>query len=62
MTRSWIGFIIPVVFYITFLYEISFEEKYLEQKFGEQYIRYKDNTGRIFPRLKNKRFAGREAQ
>jgi protein-S-isoprenylcysteine O-methyltransferase Ste14 len=51
MTRSWIGFVIPVVFYLSFVYRISFEEKYLSDKFGEKYLFYKNSTGRIFPKL-----------
>lgn len=54
MTRSWIGFVIPVVFYLSFIYRISFEEEYLANKFGEKYINYKNNTGRIFPKLKKR--------
>lgn len=52
MTRSWIGFIIPVIFYFVFCSNISFEEKYLEKLFGDEYLKYKNNTGRIFPKLK----------
>jgi protein-S-isoprenylcysteine O-methyltransferase Ste14 len=63
---SWILFIIPgiafildsvlallisVFMYIIFRILIRWEEKYLENVFGEEYIQYKAKTGRIFPKL-----------
>jgi protein-S-isoprenylcysteine O-methyltransferase Ste14 len=52
MTRSIVGFILPFVGYYFLRKYISFEEEYLKEKFGNKYIRYKQKTGRIFPKLK----------
>ena len=51
MSRSWIGFILPLLFYILFLCNIKYEENYLETLFGETYSEYKKQTGRIIPKL-----------
>ena len=48
---SVLAFTIPIIMYILFLIFIPREEKYLEKLFGEDYLRYKNSTRRIFPRI-----------
>ncbi|MHA1560764.1 MAG: methyltransferase family protein [Promethearchaeota archaeon] len=52
---SLLSFTIPIFMYFLFLIFIPREEKYLEQMFGEDYLRYKNSTGRIFPQIINKK-------
>lgn len=51
MSRSWIGFIMPFVFYFFFKIYIGIEEKWLKEKFGDEYLIYNNKTGRIFPKI-----------
>lgn len=46
---SWLLFTIPVVLYLTFKILIKQEEAYLLEKFGNQFIDYKDKVGLLVP-------------
>ncbi|MFH1588962.1 MAG: isoprenylcysteine carboxylmethyltransferase family protein [archaeon] len=48
---SYIGITVPIFMYIVFKILIPKEEKYLEKKFGDEYIEYKKKVGEIFPKL-----------
>ena len=48
---SVLAFTIPPIMHLLFLIFIPREEKYLEELFGEDYLRYKNSTRRIFPRI-----------
>jgi protein-S-isoprenylcysteine O-methyltransferase Ste14 len=52
MSRSWIGFVIPFAFYFFFRKYIGTEERWLKEKFGEEYLIYKNKTGKILPKIK----------
>lgn len=47
--RSWPLLTVPIVAYIGFRFLIHKEEKYLEDKFGQQYLDYKSNVNSIIP-------------
>jgi protein-S-isoprenylcysteine O-methyltransferase Ste14 len=47
--RSWIILTVPVVAYIIFKILIPKEEKYLEEKFGKDYLDYKSKVNAVIP-------------
>lgn len=48
---SIIGITIPIFMYIIFRVLIPIEEKYLIEKFGDEYIDYKSRIWSVFPKL-----------
>jgi len=50
---SLLALTIPLFVYGVFRVLISEEEKYLEQKFGDEYFEYKRRVGSIFPKFKS---------
>lgn len=50
--NSLLGLTIPFFMYFVFRILIVEEEKYLEEKFGDEYYEYKKRVGSIFPKLK----------
>ena len=50
-TASLFSFIFFVVIWIFHNYIASYEEKLLESKFGEEYMKYKKRTGKWVPRI-----------
>ena len=50
-TVSLFSFILLVVIWIFYDYIANYEEKLLEAKFGEEYRRYKQRTGKWIPRI-----------
>jgi protein-S-isoprenylcysteine O-methyltransferase Ste14 len=48
-----IGFAVPIFMYGVFKILIVKEEKYLEDKFGEEFYQYKNSVGEIFPKIRN---------
>lgn len=50
--NSLLGLTIPFFMYFVFRILIVEEEKYLEEKFGDEYFEYKMRVGSIFPKLK----------
>jgi protein-S-isoprenylcysteine O-methyltransferase Ste14 len=51
IVNSLIGLTIPVFMYIVFKTTIGEEDKYLEEKFGEEYDEYKRKVGSLFPKF-----------
>lgn len=51
--RSWILFTIPVVMSLLFKKLIKAEELYLEQQFGEEYLKYKSEVNALIPSFKS---------
>jgi protein-S-isoprenylcysteine O-methyltransferase Ste14 len=49
---SLLGITIPVFMYCVFTILVKEEERFLEQKFGQEYLRYRDNVGILYPRLR----------
>jgi len=49
--NSLIGLTIPVFMYVVFKILIVEEDKYLEDRFGEEFFKYKKRVGEIFPKL-----------
>ncbi|MBN2301081.1 MAG: isoprenylcysteine carboxylmethyltransferase family protein [Lentisphaerae bacterium] len=49
LTNSWIGLTVPFVMYILLRILVVKEEKYLEQKFGKEYLDYKKTTPTVLP-------------
>jgi len=49
--NSLLGLTIPFFMYFVFRILIVEEEKYLEEKFGDEYFEYKKRVGSIFPKL-----------
>jgi protein-S-isoprenylcysteine O-methyltransferase Ste14 len=47
--RSWVMLIVPVVSYIAFKLLIPAEDKYLLEKFGQQFLEYKSSVNAIIP-------------
>jgi protein-S-isoprenylcysteine O-methyltransferase Ste14 len=47
--RSWIILTVPLVAYIIFKLLIPKEEKYLEEKFGKEYLDYKSKVNAVIP-------------
>lgn len=55
--RSWILFTIPVVMYLVFKKLIKAEELYLEEQFGEKYLKYKAEVYALIPSFKSFKFS-----
>ena len=51
LLNSLIGLSIPVFMYVVFKILIVSEDKYLEERFGEEFFEYKNRVGEIFPKL-----------
>jgi protein-S-isoprenylcysteine O-methyltransferase Ste14 len=51
LLNSLIGLSIPIFMYVLFRILIVKEDKYLEERFGEEFIDYKNRVGEIFPKL-----------
>ena len=49
--NSWILLTIPCFMYIMFKILIRREEYLMEKEFGQEYIKYKDNTSALFPKV-----------
>lgn len=49
--NSLLGLTIPFFMYVVFGILIVEEEKYLEEKFGDEYFEYEKRVGSIFPKL-----------
>jgi protein-S-isoprenylcysteine O-methyltransferase Ste14 len=49
---SWLLLTIPVVMYLAFRVLIREEETYLRDRFGDQYIEYRNCVGLLFPRFR----------
>ena len=55
MLNSWFLVLISVIFIVIYMpIMIFFEEKDLILRFGDKYITYKEKTGALFPKLKNR--------
>jgi len=54
-TASFFSLVVFVCIFIFYNYISSYEEKLLEIKFGEEYLRYKQKTGKWVPRIRTKR-------
>jgi len=53
MLNNWIaGYSFIIVFLPHYIYRVNKEEKMLISEFGDEYIRYTKETGRLFPRLR----------
>ncbi len=51
--RSWILFTIPIVMYLIFKKLIKAEELYLEEQFGEAYLKYKSEVNLLIPSFRS---------
>ena len=51
-TLSLISLALLVVIFVFYDYLATFEEKQLEQRFGQEYLNYKEKTPKCFPRLR----------
>ena len=51
LLNSLIGLSIPIFMYVLFKILIVKEDKYLEERFGEEFVDYKNRVGEIFPKL-----------
>jgi len=49
--NSWLLLTIPCFMYIMFKIFTNREETLLEKEFGQEYIKYKNNTSAIFPKI-----------
>jgi protein-S-isoprenylcysteine O-methyltransferase Ste14 len=49
LSGSWIILTIPIIMYFIFRILIKQEELYLQNKFGEEYINYKNKVSLLFP-------------
>ncbi len=54
-TLSLLSLAVFVVIFVFYNYIASYEEKVMEEKFGEEYRKYKEKTGRWIPKLGSKR-------
>ncbi len=45
------GLTVPIFMYVVFKIFIVEEDKYLEDKFGEEFLKYKKRVGEIFPKF-----------
>ena len=50
--RSWLLLTVPVFLYIVFCIFIKKEEKYLEERFGDEFVFYKEKTDLVYISLK----------
>jgi protein-S-isoprenylcysteine O-methyltransferase Ste14 len=51
LMNSLIGLTVPVFMYAVFKILIRTEDKYLEEKFGEEFFEYRKRVGEIFPKF-----------
>jgi protein-S-isoprenylcysteine O-methyltransferase Ste14 len=51
-TLSLFSFLFFGLIFVFYNYIADYEEKLLEAKFGEEYIRYKNKTGKWLPRIR----------
>lgn len=49
--RSWLLLTIPCFLYLMFKIFIHREEHLMEKEFGQEYLKYKDNTSALFPKI-----------
>ena len=49
--NSLIGLTVPFFMYVVFKILIGDEEKYLEEKFGEEFFKYRKRVGKILPKF-----------
>jgi protein-S-isoprenylcysteine O-methyltransferase Ste14 len=49
IAKSWLALTTPIAMYILLKILVKKEEKYLEERFGEQYIQYKTKTPFVLP-------------
>jgi len=49
--NSWLLLTIPFVMYLAFRAQIKEEEVYLQERFGEEYIKYKSSVGLLLPKF-----------
>ena len=52
LVNSLIGLTVPVFMYGVFKILIGKENKYLEEKFGEEFFKYRKRVGEIFPKFR----------
>jgi len=50
--NSWLLFLILPIYYLLVRFFIREEESYLEKKFGDKYVQYKENVNAFFPNFK----------
>jgi protein-S-isoprenylcysteine O-methyltransferase Ste14 len=50
--NSLLGLTVPFFMYFVFRILIGKEEKYLEEKFGDEYLDYRKRVGSVFPKLR----------
>ena len=50
-TMSMVSFLLLAGIFVFHNYNASYEEKWLETRFGEEYRTYKEKTGKWFPRI-----------
>jgi len=53
IVNSLLGLTIPIFMYVAFRILIVEEEKYLEEKFGEEYYEYRKKVGGILPKFRS---------
>jgi protein-S-isoprenylcysteine O-methyltransferase Ste14 len=53
LADSLIGLTIPLFMYVVFKLLIVEEDRYLEEKFGEDFLEYRNRVGEIFPKIGN---------
>ncbi len=46
-----LGILVPIFMYVLFKILIVEEERYLEDKFGEEFLEYRKRVGSVFPKL-----------
>ncbi len=46
---NWLNGFVLIVLLITLLYKIESEERFLEDRFSEEYLQYKKETKRLLP-------------
>ena len=51
--NSWLLFLILPIYYLLVRIFIREEESYLENKFGDKYVQYKEKVNAFFPKFKN---------
>jgi len=52
LINSLIGLTVPVFMYVVFKILIGKEDKYLEEKFGEEFFEYRKRVGEVFPKFR----------
>ena len=51
ITGCVLGILVPIFMYVLFKILIVEEDRYLEHKFGEEFLEYRNRVGSVFPRL-----------